>query len=57
MPVIRERVDLLVNRRSYFEAPLQMLLAFCRSQAFAAQAQALGGYDLGEHGTVIWNAA
>ena len=34
-----------------------MLLAFCRSQAFAVQAQALGGYDLGEHGTVIWNAA
>ena len=57
VPVIRERVDLLVNRRSYFEAPLQMLLAFCRSQAFAVQAQALGGYDLGEHGTVIWNAA
>ena len=32
VPVIRERVDLLVNRRSYFEPPLQMLLAFCRNE-------------------------
>ena len=31
VPVIRERVDLLVNRRSYFEPPLQKLLAFCRT--------------------------
>ena len=57
VPVIRERVDLLINRRSYFEPPLQMLLAFCRTQTFAAHAKALGGYDLAEHATVIWNGA
>jgi molybdate-binding protein len=56
VPVIRERVDLLVNRRSYFEPPLQTLFAFCRTDAFAAHAQALGGYDHVEHGKVIWNA-
>jgi excisionase family DNA binding protein len=55
VPIIRERVDLLINRRSYFEAPLQMLLAFCRTEAFAAHAKALGGYDLAEQGAVIWN--
>lgn len=55
VPVMRERVDLLVNRRSYFEAPLQTLLAFCRTPAFAAHAKALGGYDLAEHGSVVWN--
>jgi excisionase family DNA binding protein len=57
VPVIRERVDLLVNRRSFFEPPLQKLLGFCRTQAFAAHAEALGGYDLREHGSVVWNAA
>jgi putative molybdopterin biosynthesis protein len=55
VPIIRERVDLLINRRSYFEPPLQALLAFCRTPSFAAHAQALGGYELAEHGTVIWN--
>lgn len=57
VPVVRERVDLLVNRRSYFESPLQMLLDFCRGPSFVAHAQALGGYDLRQHGTVIWNGA
>ena len=57
VPVIRERVDLLVNRRSYFEPPLQMLFDFCRGPSFAAHANALGGYDLGQHGKVIWNGA
>lgn len=57
VPIIRERVDMLINRRSYFEPPLQTLLAFCRSGSFAAHALALGGYDLSEHGTVLWNGA
>ncbi len=56
VPIIRERVDLLVNRRSYFEAPLQTLFEFCRTTAFNAHARALGGYDLAGHGRVIWNA-
>jgi excisionase family DNA binding protein len=56
VPVIRERVDLLVNRRSYFEPPLQTLLAYCRTASFASHALALGGYDLAKHGTVMWNA-
>jgi len=57
VPLQQERVDLLINRRSYFEPPLQALLNFCRTGAFADYAGALGGYDLGEHGSVIWNAA
>lgn len=54
VPIIQERVDLLINRRSYFEPPMQTLLNFCRAPFFSAHAQALGGYDLAEHGTVIW---
>ena len=57
VPVLRERVDLLISRRSYFEPSLQALLAFCLTQSFADYAEALGGYDLSEHGAVIWNAA
>jgi putative molybdopterin biosynthesis protein len=56
VPVVQERVDLLVNRRSYFEPPLQSLLGFCRTPAFVDYAAALGGYDLTEHGRVVWNA-
>ena len=56
VPVLRERVDLLVNRRSYFEPPLQALLGFCRTRPLADYAIELGGYDLSGHGAVIWNA-
>ncbi len=42
----RERYDLLVDRRAYFLEPFQRLLTFCRSEALAAKARELGGYDL-----------
>lgn len=56
VPIIRERVDLLVNRRSYFEPPLQALLRFCLSPEFAEYAAELGGYELAANGAVVWNA-
>jgi len=55
VPLVRERYDLLVWRRAYFEPPLQRLLAFCRSAAFAAKAGDLGGYEVGANGTVHYN--
>ncbi len=51
----RERYDLLVGRRDYFEAPVQKLLAFARSEAFAARAREMGGYDVSGLGEVVWN--
>lgn len=54
-PLIQERFDLLIDRRAYFEAPLQTLLEFCRTPAFASHAQGLGGYDVSGFGTVHWN--
>ena len=36
IPLFRERYDLLVWRREYFEPQMQRLLAFCASTAFAA---------------------
>ena len=46
VPLSQERYDLLVWRREYFQAPVQTLLRFCRGEAFAERAGALGGYDL-----------
>ena len=56
VPVIVESFDLLVDRRSYFEAPMQALLRFCREPAFAEKAAALGGYDISGLGEVRWSA-
>jgi putative molybdopterin biosynthesis protein len=43
--VTRERYDLAVARRAYFEPPFQRFAAFCRSPALSAKAAELGGYD------------
>lgn len=56
-PTMRERFDLLVDRRAWFEPPIQALLAFARGDAFAAKARELGGYDVSGLGTVRWNGA
>lgn len=56
VPLRRERFDLVMRRRDYFEPPVQALLAFARTPAFAARAADLGGYDIARLGTVVWNA-
>jgi len=50
-----ERFDLVMRRRTYFEPPVQRLLAFARTPALAEKAVALGGYDVGGLGTVRAN--
>lgn len=56
LPLVTERYDVAIERRAWFEPRWQALAEFCRSPAFAARAQALGGYDLSGHGRVHWNA-
>ncbi len=56
LPLARERYDLCLRRRDYFEAPVQRLLAFARDQRLAERAVALGGYEIGGLGTVRYNA-
>jgi excisionase family DNA binding protein len=51
----RERYDLVMRRRDYFEPPLQALLAFTRAERFHARAQEMGGYDTSGLGTVVYN--
>lgn len=55
VPLIRERFDLVMQRRQFFEAPLQTLLGFARGPAFAARAAGMGGYDVSEAGRVAFN--
>lgn len=54
-PLHRERYDLAMERRDYFEPPFQRLLSFTRSSAFRERAAELGGYDIGGVGTVHYN--
>lgn len=53
-PLLTERFDLLIDRRSYFTDPVQQLLAFARTDAFRDKAGAMGGYRIDEIGTVRW---
>ena len=57
LPLARERYDLLIRRRDYFEPPFQALMAFARSKAFQARAAEMGGYDLTGLGAVHLNGA
>jgi excisionase family DNA binding protein len=56
IPLAVERLDLVLRRRDYFEPPVQTLLAFMRTKEFAAQAKALGGYDVAASGRVVFNS-
>lgn len=56
IPLARERFDLAMRRRTYFEPSVQRLLAFTRTARFRERAQAMGGYDLGGCGEVVHNA-
>jgi excisionase family DNA binding protein len=56
IPLQWERFDLVVRRVEYFEPPLQRLFAFARTEAFRDRAKTLGGYDVANSGTVVFNA-
>jgi putative molybdopterin biosynthesis protein len=54
VPLAQERFDLLIDRRAYFEAPVQALLAFARGAALRDKAARLTGYDVTDLGRVRW---
>jgi molybdate-binding protein len=55
VPLAEERYDLVVWRRAWFEPPVQKLMAFARTAAFAERAAQLTGYDISGAGTVHMN--
>ncbi|MCA8879835.1 MAG: helix-turn-helix transcriptional regulator [Rhodobacteraceae bacterium] len=56
VPLVEERFDLVVDRRAWFEPPLQRLFSFCKSSSFTDHAATVAGFDIGELGRVMWNA-
>lgn len=56
LPIIEEQFALLVDRKAWFDEPLQKLMAFCASEQFARRAEGYGGYDAADLGSVVWNA-
>jgi excisionase family DNA binding protein len=56
LPIIEEQFALLVDRKAWFDEPMQKFLKFCGSEAFVKRAEAYGGYDTSAFGAVIWNA-
>lgn len=56
LPLHRERYDLLIRRRDFFQPSMQRLLAFCESEAFIQRAGEMTGYDITGQGTVHFNA-
>jgi len=57
VPLTRERYDLLVERRAWFEPPFQTFLGFCRSDIFAAKLRETEGYEAAGLGKVHFNGA
>ena len=57
VPVLEERVDLLVSRQFYFEDEFQQFLRFCESTEFNRIRDSYPGYDFTHLGTVHFNSA
>ncbi|MBP5858340.1 helix-turn-helix transcriptional regulator [Marivibrio halodurans] len=55
IPVTKERFDLLIWHREWFEPPAQRLIAFARTVEFKERAKRLTGYEIGGFGTVHFN--
>ncbi len=56
VPIIEERFDLLIDRRAWFEKPMQRFIAFWHTRAFRERAAEFPGYDITSIGTVHFNA-
>lgn len=54
VPLFRERFDLVMERRAYFDVAMQRLLRFARKPDFAARATRLGGYGVETTGEVAF---
>lgn len=57
VPIIEERYDLLIDRRAWFEPPMQTFLRFCAGRKFKARAAELAGYNVSGFARVRFNAS
>jgi excisionase family DNA binding protein len=56
VPLHRERYDIVITRRDYFELPFQRLLAFTRTVYFSDKAAEMTGYDIATLGHITYNS-
>ncbi len=56
VPLQRERYDIVIGRRDYFEPSFQQLLTFARTARFVEKAAELEGYDISGLGHVTYNS-
>lgn len=56
VPCLKERFDLLVHRKAWFDPHFQKLWQFTRGEFFVQKSKQLQGYDLAQQSQVIWNA-
>jgi len=54
-PLLWERFDLVLRRRTFFEPAAQSLFALVRQPAFGKRAGVLGGYDIADAGNIRLN--
>ncbi len=54
IPLLPERYDLVVPETTFTDPRFQVLLEVVRSREFQEAAAALGGYDLKDCGTILW---
>lgn len=54
-PLLWERFDLVLRRRTFFEPAAQSLFALVRQPAFGKRAGVLGGYDIADTGNIRLN--
>ena len=54
IPLLPERYDLVVPETTFADSRFQVLLEVVRSREFQEAAASLGGYDLKDCGTVLW---
>ena len=55
VPLMRERFDLLVDRRAWFDPAFQAFLSFCQSTVFRERAESLHDYDVSGIGSIHFN--
>jgi len=55
VPIVRERYDLLVCRKGWFDDPMQTLMKFTREPRFLQKAKQFGGYDISDQWQVRYN--
>ncbi len=55
--VLDETYDIVVDRKAWFDPPLQKLLEFAKSDEFMAHVRLMPGYDASDLGRVVWNAS